>query len=194
MKFLFSLSILLMSIATDAQPIDTTEWNAYMKNTRLYWDSLGTDYYDGIVAGNGKLGVNAYREGAKAIRFDVGRSDVTDQRPHYPDSMFTQQLVSHPRLPIGKMVIRTEGKILAAGIELDIYNAIAKGYINTTIGRVELFSLCHQVKTSFTLKHPNWVAKKYFASGLQNRASAPALHLVVLTGSPIITRTILISK
>ena len=106
MKFLLSLSILLMSIATDAQPIDTTEWNAYMKNTQLYWDSLGSDYYDGIIAGNGRLGVNAYREGEKAIRFDVGRSDVTDQRPHYPDSMFTQQLVSRPRLPIGKILCR----------------------------------------------------------------------------------------
>jgi hypothetical protein len=81
MKFLLSLSILLMSIATDAQPIDTTEWNTYMKNTRMHWDSMGTDYYDGIIAGNGRLGVNAYREGEKAIRFDVGRSDVTDQRP-----------------------------------------------------------------------------------------------------------------
>ena len=126
MKFLFSSLLALMAIAATAQPIDTTEWSNYMKNTRLYWDSLGTDYYDGIIAGNGRLGVNAYREGEKAIRFDVGRSDVTDQRPHYPDSMFTQQLVSHPRLPIGKMVIRTEGKILGAQLYLDIYNAIAK--------------------------------------------------------------------
>jgi hypothetical protein len=59
MKFLLSFSILLMSIATDAQPIDTTEWSNYMKNTRLYWDSLGSDFYDGIIAGNGRLGVNA---------------------------------------------------------------------------------------------------------------------------------------
>ncbi len=138
MKFLFSSLLALMAIAANAQPIDTTEWSNYMKNTRLYWDSLGTDYYDGIIAGNGRLGVNVYREGEKAIRFDVGRSDVTDQRPHYPDSMFTQQLVSRPRLPIGKMVIRTEGKILGAQLYLDIYNAIAKGHVTTSHGRVEL--------------------------------------------------------
>lgn len=65
MKFLFSTLLALMAIAATAQPIDTTEWNNYMKNTRLYWDSLGTDYYDGIIAGNGRLGVNAYREGKK---------------------------------------------------------------------------------------------------------------------------------
>ncbi len=138
MKFLFSSLLALMAIAANAQPIDTTEWSNYMKNTRLYWDSLGTDYYDGIIAGNGRLGVNVYREGEKAIRFDVGRSDVTDQRQHYPDSMFTQQLVSRPRLPIGKMVIRTEGKILGAQLYLDIYNAIAKGHVTTSQGRVEL--------------------------------------------------------
>jgi hypothetical protein len=49
MKFLFSSLLALMAIAATAQPIDTTEWSNYMKNTRLYWDSLGTDYYDDSV-------------------------------------------------------------------------------------------------------------------------------------------------
>jgi len=103
LKFFF---LLFLCAQVKAQPIDSTEWKNYMQHTRMYWDSLGTDFYDGIIAGNGRLGVNMYRENKRAIRFDIGRSDVTDQRPHYPDSMFTQQLVSRPRLPIGKMVIQ----------------------------------------------------------------------------------------
>lgn len=139
MRYWIGIVLLLVATTAIAQPVDTTEWSSYMKNTRLYWDSLGTDYYDGIIEGNGKLGINMYREGDRAIRFDVGRSDVTDQRPHYPDSMFTQQLISHPRLPIGKMVIRTAGDILSCAILLDIYNAEARGEIVTNKGRVRVF-------------------------------------------------------
>jgi hypothetical protein len=175
MKFLLSLSILLMSIAADAQPIDTTEWNAYMKNTRLHWDSLGTDYYDGIIAGNGKLGVNAYREGEKAIRFDVGRSDVTDQRPHYPDSMFTQQLVSRPRLPIGKMVIRTEGKILGADLDLDIYNAIARGSISTSNGRVELFFVVPSGEDIIHIEASELGGEKIFCEWVAEQSISPRI-------------------
>jgi alpha-L-fucosidase 2 len=131
--------LLVFSSQACAQPIDSTEWKNYMKFTRLYWDSLGTDYYDGIIAGNGRLGVNMYRENPRAIRFDIGRSDVTDQRPHYPDSIFTQQLVSRPRLPIGKMVIRSESEITGADIHLDIYNAEARGRIMTRNGGINIF-------------------------------------------------------
>jgi len=122
-----------------AQPADSTGWAKYMQGTRLFWDSLGADFYDGVIAGNGRLGVNMYKETSKAIRFDIGRSDVTDQRPHYPDSMFTQQLVSHPRLPIGKMVIRTAGEITSASIYLDIYNAEARGTIETSKGKIDVY-------------------------------------------------------
>jgi len=136
LKFFF---LLFLCAQVKAQPIDSTEWKNYMQHTRMYWDSLGTDFYDGIIAGNGRLGVNMYRENKRAIRFDIGRSDVTDQRPHYPDSMFTQQLVSRPRLPIGKMVIKSESDIIGADIFLDIYNAEARGRVITRNGGFSVF-------------------------------------------------------
>jgi hypothetical protein len=140
MRVLFLL-VFFGSTYAFAQPVDSTAWAQYMQNNRLYWDSLGTDFYDGIIAGNGRLGVNMYRENSKTLRFDIGRSDVTDQRPHYPDSMFTQQLVSHPRLPIGKMVIRTAGEITGANIYLDLWNAEARGTIQTAKGTIDVFFL-----------------------------------------------------
>lgn len=139
MKPMVVFAFLISSLYSFSQPINPKEWSDYMQHNRLYWDSLGTDFYDGIIAGNGRIGVNMYREGDRAIRFDIGRADVTDQRPHYPDSMFTQQLISHPRLPIGKMMVRTEGNILSASIFLDIYNAEAKGTIKTTKGIIEIY-------------------------------------------------------
>ena len=138
-KRFLSCAILFVFVEVHAQPINQQEWAAYMNHNRLYWDSLGTDFYDGIIAGNGRLGVNMYREGKNALRFDVGRSDVTDQRPHYPDSIFTQQLVSRSRLPIGKMMIRTSGEILSSNIYLDIYNAEARGNVITSKGEIKLF-------------------------------------------------------
>jgi hypothetical protein len=136
--FLFSFFITYISFA---QPANQKEWSDYMQHTRIYWDSLGTDYYDGIIAGNGSLGVNMYRQSERSIRFDIGRSDVTDQRPHYPDSIFAEQLISHPRLPIGKMLLHTTGSILSASIFLDIYNAEARGTINTTAGSFAIYFL-----------------------------------------------------
>ncbi len=139
MRIFLLITALLSFCFSQAQPIDSTEWSQYMKHTQLHWDSLGTDFYDGIIMGNGRLGINVYKENEKALRFDVGRSDVTDTRPHYPDSMFTQQLVSHPRLPIGKLLIKSEGTIVASSIVLDIYHAEARGQVVTTKGKVKLF-------------------------------------------------------
>lgn len=136
--FLFALT-LAVSFFSKAQPIDSTEWSNYMKHTQLFWDSLGTDFYDGIIMGNGRLGVNMYKESDRILRFNVGRSDVADTRPHYPDSMFAQQLVSHPRLPIGKLLIKTEGSVVSSSIVLDIYNAEARGEVITSKGKVKLF-------------------------------------------------------
>jgi hypothetical protein len=136
--FLFSFFSSYISLG---QPINQQAWGDYMKHTRLFWDSLGTDYYDGIIAGNGSLGVNMYRQSDNVIRFDIGRSDVTDQRPHYPDSIFAEQLISHPRLPIGKMLLHTSGRIISTYIFLDIYNAEVRGTINTSAGSFGIYFL-----------------------------------------------------
>jgi alpha-L-fucosidase 2 len=138
LSFLLSIFSFYFSFA---QPANQNEWSDYMQHTRIYWDSLGTDYFDGIIAGNGSLGVNMYRQSERSIRFDIGRSDVTDQRPHYPDSMFAEQLISHPRLPIGKMLLHTTGSVLSASIFLNIYNAEARGTINTTAGSFAIYFL-----------------------------------------------------
>jgi hypothetical protein len=139
MKNYLLLFLLLSCSAAIAQPIDTTEWKVYMQDVQMHWDSLGTDFYDGMIAGNGRLGMNMYRDGNKAIRFDIGRSDVTDQRPHYPDSMFTQQLITRPRLPIGRMVIRCESEITGADVYLDLYNAEGRGKVFTRNGAVNVY-------------------------------------------------------
>lgn len=113
--------------------MNSKNWASFMQRQALQWDSISTDYYTGIILGNGLLGTNIYKENDQAIRFDIGRTDVTDQQTHI-DSLFTGQLLTHPRLPIGKMLLKTRGVITGAKMELDIYNAIATGTIATTKG------------------------------------------------------------
>lgn len=110
-----------------------------MKRQTLNWDSIGNSYYSGILLGNGLLGTNIYKEDERTIRFDIGRTDVTDQREHEGTGL-SEPLISRPRLPIGRMTIKTVGKITGANMSLDIYNAIAEGTIFTTKGSLKFSS------------------------------------------------------
>jgi hypothetical protein len=110
-------------------------WQPFMDRQALIWDSISPDYYTGMLLGNGLMGANIYEENDHAIRFDIGRSDVTGQRPHN-DSVFTESLLTHARLPIGRMTLQTNGKIIGAHMRLDIYNAEASGTIRTTAGNI----------------------------------------------------------
>jgi hypothetical protein len=134
--FLF-IMLVFLSVSARAQ-MPSIPWDKYMDQQSLYWDSLSTNFYTGIPLGNGRLGTLVYKENSKALRFNVGRSDVTDNRPHYPDSMFTEQLVSRPRLPIGKFLLLTKGDIVSTNIKLDIYKAEASGTVTTTQGKIKL--------------------------------------------------------
>jgi len=106
-----------------------------MKCQALKWDSISTNYYTGMILGNGLLGTNIYKEDDHAMRFDIGRTDVVDTRKN-DTSNFTEALYSNPRLPIGRMTLRTSGKITGANMQLDIYNAEASGTVHTTNGSV----------------------------------------------------------
>jgi len=142
LQYFIAIFIPLLSINTYAQS-NTIQinWNSFMQEQQLRWDSISTNYYTGILLGNGRLGTNIYKESDKAIRFDIGRSDVTDQRPHYPDSVNSEQLLSKPRLPIGKMLLHTKGNIVNATMQLDIYNAESTGTITTTLGSIHFYAI-----------------------------------------------------
>ena len=131
---------LLCSIAVAAQVKNPEiNWADYMKRQTMRWDSISTSYYTGILLGNGLLGTNIYKEDDYTIRFDVGRTDVTDQREHQGTAL-SEALISRPRLPIGRMTLKTIGKITGAKMSLDIYNAKAEGTIYTSKGTLEFSS------------------------------------------------------
>src|SRR5688572_13179095 len=80
--------------------------HAFLQKQDLVFDSLSTKWEEGVFLGNGLLGTMVYREDANAIRFDLGRTDVIDHRQGINPS------IGRGRLPIGKFVLRMNGKIL----------------------------------------------------------------------------------
>jgi hypothetical protein len=71
-----------------------------------------------------------YRENEYALRWDIGRSDVIDQRD-YQDVEWGKS-----RLPIGKMLLKAQGRITNATMQLDLWNAEARGTITTEKGSI----------------------------------------------------------
>ncbi|MBC8986847.1 alpha-L-fucosidase [Pedobacter sp. N36a] len=143
MKSCFSFIFFLLAAVTSSlfaqEKSNEVDWAKFMKRQTLRWDSIGTSYYSGILLGNGWLGTNIYKEDEQTIRFDIGRTDVTDQRPHQGSGL-SEPLISRPRLPIGRMTIKTLGRITGAKMNLDIYNATAEGTIYTSKGTLEFSS------------------------------------------------------
>ncbi|ARS38290.1 hypothetical protein CA265_00735 [Sphingobacteriaceae bacterium GW460-11-11-14-LB5] len=136
LKAYLSVSLLILPFITCVAQIPANEvnWPVFMARQNLKWDHLGKDYYSGIILGNGLLGTNIYKENDSLIRFDIGRSDVVDHREKLMPA--AGKLYTQSRLPIGYFTLKTEGKITGAKIELDIYNAEAKGSISTTQGTI----------------------------------------------------------
>lgn len=138
-------------------------WQRFMDHQQMKWDQLGRDYYSGIILGNGLLGTNIYQEADSSIRFDIGRSDVVDQRQEALPEIGA--VYTKARLPIGHFNLKTKGKIIRADLTLDLYNAEAKGVIYTTEGSLSLFAyVCADQNVIYIELHENG---KERASGYQ---------------------------
>ena len=101
-----------------------------MARHNLRWDSLSTDWYSGAFVGNGLIGAMVYRESENALRWDIGRSDVADHRKDIDTEW------GKARLPIGRFVLQTVGKIRETRAELDLWNAEIRGEIITDKGTI----------------------------------------------------------
>lgn len=183
-SFLFFF-IASVSLSAQVKP-KTINWQDFMARQTLHWDTIGNSYYTGILLGNGLMGTNIYKEDEQTIRFDIGRTDVTDQREHQGTGL-SEPLISRPRLPIGRMTIKTVGKITGAKMQLDIYNATAEGTIFTTKGSLKFKSFVpanqHVIyisaKGSQSEKDINWqfISEKSKSPRMnQNNAGNPAMY------------------
>ncbi|MCF7975207.1 MAG: hypothetical protein K9N55_15440 [Phycisphaerae bacterium] len=107
------------------------DWPAFMARQDLIWETLPTHFDEGAFSGNGMLGSTIYQDGPMRVRWEMGRSDVTEHRR------------DNARLPIGGLVLTTVGKIQDGTLHLDLWHAEVRGTITTDRGRITFRSLIH---------------------------------------------------
>jgi hypothetical protein len=108
------------------------DWSNFMSKQDMTFDTLTTYWDEGMFLGNGLLGTMIYMEDSASLRFEMGRTDITDHRPDFGSYYGTC------RLPIGQFVLKPVGKIKKMHFRLDLWNAEAKGTIVTDQGSIQL--------------------------------------------------------
>jgi len=107
------------------------DWPEFIGRHDLIWDALPTHFDYGAFLGNGMLGSTLYKDGPNRLRWEMGRSDVTEHRR------------DNARLPIGGLVLTTIGKIKDGTMRMDIWNAEVRGTITTDKGTITFRSFVH---------------------------------------------------
>ena len=108
------------SVPTGAQPI---HWENFLKRSDPVWATIPQRFDHGTFAGNGTLGLTIFQDGPTAIRFAMGRNDVTS---HAHDNT---------RLLMGGFCLATHGTITGGELRTDLWNAEIRGTIKTETGR-----------------------------------------------------------
>ena len=85
---------------------DSLNWEHFIGNQNLLFDSLSTIWHEGAFIGNGLLGAMLYKKDNFCLRLDVSRTDVYDDQEQY-----TVEFGKY-RLPIGHFEFRTTDPII----------------------------------------------------------------------------------
>ncbi len=141
-------SLPLVVAGSPATPESKVDWPAFLSRHDLTWEQLPRQWNEGAFTGNGQLGTMFYTDpSGEALIFHVGRADVTDHRkaPDRKTSMGTPGagvMYDHPRLDVGRFVLRPGGKILGGSVRQDLWNAEVVAEIQTDRGelRVRFFT------------------------------------------------------
>jgi len=110
------------------------DWASFLGRHDIVWEKLPERFDHGVWHGNGLLGAVVYRDGRQRMRWELGRSDVTEHRR------------DNNRLPIGGMVLETVGEITNGTARLDLWNAESSGTIETTEGSIRFRTFIHAIE------------------------------------------------
>jgi hypothetical protein len=104
------------------------DWSKFLARHDLVWSTLPKLWHEAAFIGNGLLGATIYTDATNALQWDVGRSDVTDRGG---------------RVAIGRFALVPEGADPKGTMQLDLWNAEARGTLRTTKSQVEWRSFTH---------------------------------------------------
>jgi hypothetical protein len=121
--------------------VDKVDWSQFLGRHDLVWESLPAAWDGGAFLGNGLLGAMVYSDKNCPMRWDIGRSDVTDHRGKPDES--PNACFDRARLPIGHFVLESVGKPSAGQMRLNLWGAEATGSLTTDQGRIAWRSFVH---------------------------------------------------
>src|SRR5438874_12367784 len=111
-----SLLFFILALQAQGQFQNKIDLKKMFSGQDMVFDSLSDKWEEGAFLGNGLLGVMVYRENANAIRFDLGRTDVTDHREGINPS------IGRARLPIGRFILSSAFPVTNIKMRLDLWN------------------------------------------------------------------------
>lgn len=109
------------------------DWPTFLGRNDIVWETLPQEFDHGIYHGNGLMGCMIYQESNQSLRWEMGRSDVTDHRR------------DNNRIPIGGMVLETVGEIEQGSVRLDLWNAESTGEVRTSKGTIKFRTYIHAI-------------------------------------------------
>ena len=113
----------------NAGVVDKVDWPGFLLRHDLVWKRLPERFESAAYTGNGQLGAMIFTgDKGQSLKWQMGRSDVAFQTS---------------RIPIGDLVLKPAGKILSGEMRLDLWNAEARGRIETDKGEIQFRSFTH---------------------------------------------------
>jgi alpha-L-fucosidase 2 len=152
-----SLLILAFLFSREIYSQARIDYKNLLQKQDMIFDTLSEKWEEGAFLGNGLIGVMIYREDARAIRFDIGRTDVVDHREGINPS------IGRARLPIGKFIVRTTSDILNIYLRLDLWNAELTSSITTEKGTISLNGFVAATKDVMIFRTATSSGDKLFA-------------------------------
>ena len=121
-------------------------WSTYVKGGPLLRNHTGcsvrnapTAWEDGLWLGNGLQGsiLTWDTSNPRALRLEVGRTDVWDRRA--PGSAFAtgSAMFDRPRIPTGIFSLNASGVITHAEFRTHLAEGVARGRVTTTLGTID---------------------------------------------------------
>jgi alpha-L-fucosidase 2 len=107
------------------------DYPAFLARQDMVFDKLPDQFDTGAFLGNGMLASTIYQTGSNTLRWEMGRSDVTEHRR------------DNNRLPIGGLVLTTAGRIENGTMRVDLWNAEVRGEVKTDQGAIKFRSFIH---------------------------------------------------
>ncbi len=157
-KNFFIIAVIALAVALAACGVKSASlrqvvnWPEFLSRQDPVWEVMPERWYDAPFLGNGTLGTLVRRIGEREVRWDVGNSYAHDHREPDDYSVRSPEILNRGRLPIGAFVLETEGRITGGSIRLDLWNAEARGVIDTDRGAVSWRTLVHAEDMAFLIE------------------------------------------